>query len=112
MNSTGNRKYGYLPFVLFLCGAAVVLLLFTRAFTNLKAGSGDEAVSQLESAIRQAVVTCYATEGYYPPDMDYIVEHYGIQLDESRYLVSYDIFAENIMPEITVIPLAEETGTR
>ena len=35
-------------------------------------------------------------------------EHYGIQIDEERYLVRYEIFAENLMPDITVVEKRDE----
>ena len=50
-------------------------------------------------------MACYAAEGVYPPTLDYLEQHYGIQVDETRYMVSYDIFASNLMPEITVLDL-------
>jgi len=49
------------------------------------------------------VVACYATEGFYPPDIAYLEEHYGIQIDKSRYVVKYTAIAENLMPDITVL---------
>ena len=58
---------------------------------------------QLETALRRGVAACYATEGFYPPDLSYLREHYGLQIDESRYRVFYEVFAPNIMPEITVL---------
>jgi hypothetical protein len=48
-------------------------------------------------------VACYAAEGVYPPDLDYLKEHYGLQINEERYTVFYEIFAENLMPAITVL---------
>ena len=35
--------------------------------------------------------------------LDYLREHYGIRIDENRYIVFYEVFAENLMPEITVL---------
>ena len=43
-------------------------------------------------------------EGRYPPSVQYLQEHYGVQIDEDRYYVFYDGFASNLMPDITVIP--------
>ena len=76
---------------------------FLTALTNLKDGNDAEAKKQLEEAIRRSVITCYTTEGRYPPDFAYVQEAYGIQVDETRYFVVYDVFAENLMPEITVL---------
>ena len=39
---------------------------------------------------------------------DYIEEHYGIQIDHDRYGVFYEIFGDNIMPQISVMEIAEE----
>jgi len=57
---------------------------------------------QLELAVRRSAVACYAAEGIYPPTLDYLVEHYGVQI-EDQYIVYYDIFASNLMPDITVL---------
>ena len=89
----------------FLSMLFVVLLgtVFLVAINNTAGSSREEAKKALEDSIRHSVVSCYALEGRYPPTMDYLKEHYSILLDESRYVVYYDIFASNIMPEITVI---------
>ena len=63
----------------------------------------EQGKIKLENAIRRSAVACYAAEGAYPPDVDYLIEHYGLSVDESRYIVHYDIFAENLMPDITVL---------
>ena len=33
----------------------------------------------------------------------YLEQHYGIRTDPARYTIFYDIFAENLMPDITVV---------
>ena len=58
---------------------------------------------QMEDTIYKAVLNCYAIEGRYPATIDYVEQHYGLQIDHDRYDVFYEIFAENVMPEITVI---------
>ena len=62
-----------------------------------------KGLRQLVDALSRGCVACYAVEGCYPPDLDYLQEHYGIQVDEERYVVYYDIFAPNLMPDITVL---------
>ena len=34
---------------------------------------------------------------------EYLKKNYGIQIDESRFTVFYEVFAKNLMPEITVM---------
>lgn len=83
----------------------LVLALFALDRGMQKIGSGQQAESlkQLERSIRKATLTCYASEGVYPPTIDYLEENYGIQIDRERYTVFYEIFGDNIMPEITVM---------
>lgn len=84
---------------------AVAALLL--AVGNLSEGNTAEGRDRLEDAVRRAAVTCYATEGIYAPTLDYLEERYGLQIDEERYTVYYDIFAENLMPDITVLENGE-----
>ncbi|MBO5034523.1 MAG: hypothetical protein J6C43_02805 [Oscillospiraceae bacterium] len=83
--------------------ALVILLGFAMAVNGLDQDSKAESKHQLEQAIRRGCVACYAAEGVYPPNLDYLKEHYGLQMDEENYVVYYDIFAENLMPDITVL---------
>ena len=87
-------------------GAATVccaLAIFFGAMGNLNADSGEQSRRQLEETLRRAAVACYAAEGIYPPDLTYLEEHYGIQVDETRSTVDYTVFASNLMPDITVL---------
>ena len=83
--------------------AALLLMGFAGAVNGLDRDSREESKRQLEEALRRGCVACYAAEGIYPPDLDYLKEHYGIQVDEETSVVYYDIFAENLMPDITVL---------
>ena len=103
-----EKLLGGLKGMLFPVLVAVILLFFLTALDNLQAGNGEEGKDQLEQALKRCAVTCYATEGIYPPDVDYMKEHYGIQIDEKRYLVKYQVFAENLMPDITVLDRTDE----
>ena len=49
------------------------------------------------------MVNCYAIEGRYPATLEYVEEYYGLQINRERYDVFYEVFADNIMPEITVL---------
>ena len=83
--------------------AVAALLCFATAVDSLDSGRSEEDLRQLEETLRRSCVACYAAEGAYPPDLDYIKEHYGLQVDEERYTVKYNAFAENLMPDITVL---------
>lgn len=89
--------------LLWLALLALVLALFFHGLKNVTEEVSEQGRTKLEDAVRRAAVACYAAEGAYPPDVTYMIEHYGLSVDESRYIVHYDIFAENLMPDITVL---------
>lgn len=78
-------------------------LLLGSAADRLDAAQGEEGRRCLEQSIRRAAVSCYAERGVYPDSLESIQADWGIQIDESRYDVFYEIFADNVMPEITVL---------
>lgn len=83
--------------------ALVMLLVFLAALADLSEGNSRQGREQLETALRRSAVACYAAEGIYPDDISYLEKHYGVQIDEERYTVIYDVFASNLMPDITVL---------
>lgn len=83
--------------------AAAMLLWLGMGVGQIQRDMRRQGAQQLETALRQAAVACYGAEGIYPPDVAYLQRHYGVRIDESRYVVHYQIFADNLMPEITVL---------
>ena len=68
--------------------------------------SGSEKFDEkkiLEDSIKDDIVHCYALEGVYPPDIEYIEDNYGLNYDHNRFIVDYNIFADNVMPNFYVI---------
>lgn len=88
--------------------ALAVLLCFLLAMSRLEAGRKEMGKQQLEEAVRRTAVACYAAEGFYPPDVEYMVAHYGLVYDDGAYRVHYELFASNIMPDITVVERSNE----
>ncbi len=83
--------------------AAAVLLCFATALDSFSRGRNAEDLRQVEETLRRSCVACYAAEGVYPPSLEYLKDHYGLQVDETRYTVHYSVAAENLMPDITVL---------
>lgn len=85
------------------CIIVASLLGYSSAVDSLDSGKDAENLRQLENALRKGCAECYAVEGAYPPNLEYLEEHYGIQVDETKYTVYYSMFAQNLMPDITVL---------
>ena len=96
MKKRRNRVRRDLGWLLLPVFAALALVIFAGAVDSLTVGRSVEDRQQMEQALRRSCVACYAAEGRYPPDLEYLQE---------RYTVIYDIFAPNLMPDITVLEL-------
>ena len=64
--------------------------------------SGEAQTEFVTDAVHNAALTCYAVEGAYPSNLEYLRAHYGLAYDQSRYLVRYESFGSNLMPDISV----------
>lgn len=82
---------------------ACILFYFGSAVKNLQQDHNAQDKASLQDALTRAAVSCYAAEGVYPPDLDYLIEHYGIQINDDLYTVKYEVIASNLMPDITVL---------
>lgn len=80
-----------------------VLLFFITGVSRLESGRQAQGKRQLEEAVRRTVVACYSVEGFYPPNVQYLQDHYGLQYDVERYNIRYEAVASNLMPDITVL---------
>lgn len=89
--------------LLLAAGAAVGL--FSAAVDQLDSDRGAEQLRQVEEAVRRGCAACYASEGVYPPTLDYLRERYGLQIDGEGYVVYYSVIGQNLMPSITVAPV-------
>lgn len=63
---------------------------------------------RIENSIVKAMVECYSVEGFYPSNLDYLKEHYGLILNEDLYFIAYEYEGENLMPNIYVYRKGED----
>lgn len=77
-----------------------ILLFHLQSLTQVT----DQAELQtLTLAIQRNVTLCYTLEGSYPESLDYLKTHYGLRYDEKKYFVGYEVFGENVIPDITIV---------
>jgi len=82
---------------------AAVIIFFWSAVNGASAKADSSSAATLEKAIKRAAVQCYAIEGFYPADVTYLENHYGIIIDSSRFMVEYRSFSSNNVPLIIVL---------
>ena len=68
-------------------------------------GASSESMEErlVLDAVRSAALTCYAVEGAYPQSLEALKHGYGLAYNEDAYIVVYDAFASNVMPDIQVL---------
>lgn len=121
-----NRK-DVLKLLAILAVLVLAVLLVNRIDTRQTKAETDI----VRDAVKSAALTCYAVEGAYPvsgknqydedspfwlyaylesifrmenedPAIRYLRENYHLAYDRSRYLITYDAFASNLLPDIYV----------
>ena len=97
----GKTRFALWLLLFLLLPAA--LIFGTRRAARYTGPDADE----LTGLLRRAAATCYAAEGRYPPDLDYLTGQYGVSYNPKKYHVFYRLDGANLMPEITVVPAEE-----
>ncbi len=94
-------KKSKLPWLAAACAVVLVCVLFLAG----RPGPSDEdSAASIRAAIEQAALQCYAVEGVYPPNLAYLQDNYGLQINTDDYYVTYDAFASNLAPDVIVTP--------
>ena len=95
-------------------GLVLTLAVFAALFGGAvaafqKIGSSSENMEEqlVLDAVRRAALTCYAVEGAYPQSLEGLERGYGLAYNKDAYIVSYDAFASNIMPNLQVLRKGE-----
>ena len=94
-----DSTYRFLSIALFV-GIAVLFFLVVDATGKSSISKQQES---LENALSRDIVQCYAIEGRYPPDLEYLEQHYGLTYDKKTFFVDYIPVASNLYPDVTVI---------
>ncbi len=82
----------------------VLLIIILVGFQSVdEISNKDDRSTAIEKVIMKAAVQCYALEGSYPPDVDYLTDNYGIIVDKNQYFYFYETNGANIAPNIKVI---------
>ncbi len=103
-----NRLFSFFhKFRFSLILTAVVILLCFVGIQSIGQTTSEEQLHSLENSIQRSVIQCYALEGTYPPNLQYLKDHYGLFYSEENFFVDYQTYGSNIMPDITIIPLQD-----
>ena len=89
------------------CVFLVVIFVFFQGISSISSGTRKRQRESLENAVMRSVTHCYAVEGTYPSDLDYLKQNYGLTYNEDLFFVDYRTIGSNILPDITIIEREE-----
>ena len=79
-----------------------LIIAFVFLINNITGKGNGRELEIVRDAVKNAALTCYAVEGTYPAELEYLQENYHLSYNKERYIVYYDAFASNLMPDIKV----------
>ena len=85
------------------CILAAVVACFAVG-TVLQNNAREQAAVALRDSIMNAAKQCCAIEGSSPASLEHLENDYGIAINHDDYVVSYESFADNVMPTVVVTP--------
>ena len=80
-----------------------LIIAFVFLINNITGKGNSREMDIVKDAVKNATLTCYAVEGMYPDDLNYLIEHYNLSYNKERYIVYYRPLASNLMPSIKVV---------
>ena len=100
-----KKKRGRINIIVQIMSLLLVFSLITAVIVSMpsfRRSGGRIRAESIEQTIKKYAIQCYASEGSYPPDLEYLIQNYGLIMDKEHYFYFYDAFAANIMPKINV----------
>ena len=73
-----------------------IVIVITLTYTY----SGDSEYMQIKAiknVVKSSAIQCCAIEGYYPKDIQYLKDNYGLIIDEDKYIVVYNVIVSLIL---------------
>lgn len=98
--------------VAFIAVVVVAVFLIYVGLGNLGNTQEEKQIEIARDAIIKAAVQCYALESQYPSSLGYLVDNYGLTIDESKYVYHYRTIGSNMVPEIQIFPNVQRGGGR
>lgn len=85
---------------------ALILVVGLVAFgvVAMEESTRQQGAASIRETILSSALQCCAIEGAYPQSLQYLVDNYGLAINEDDYSITYEAFASNVMPSVVVVP--------
>ena len=96
---TRRKRINRILIVLALIACAALAFV---AITLAQAHAREQAAISLRESVLNAAKQCCAVEGSYPSSLEHLEQEYGLTINHDDYVVSYEWFADNVLPSVVV----------
>lgn len=105
-----KRQKKWLLFRSGILALTTVLILgaVLAVLPSVRRDVSEESRAAIRDAVIRAAVECYAVEGAYPESLTHLEEHYGLIINHTDFIIVYDVFASNLLPQVQVLVRGEE----
>ena len=94
-----------IPLIAALLLALLVLLGGRALYATVTRDLTAQAAATLRQTVLDTAIQCYAVEGNYPPDLQYLEDNYGLRVNHNNFIVTYEAVGSNLLPDVTVLEL-------
>lgn len=94
-----RRHRRYIAYVVILALAVVCWFGYGAVQANMRA----QGELSIRNAILESAKQCCSIEGAYPSSLQYLEDNYGLVVNRKDYTITYDAFAENVIPSVVVL---------
>ena len=85
------------------CLVAALALAAFAVYSVVQESAKTQGAVALRDSILASTKQCCAIEGAYPSSLAYLEENYGLAVNRSDYAITYEVFADNVMPNVVVL---------
>lgn len=96
------QRVNMIQLLIMIMVSLVLLVFVVNGLSSIENDVTGAETERIKDLVEDYVLQCYATEGAYPPNIQYLSEHYGLVLNEEKYIYEYEPVAENIKPLIQI----------
>ena len=95
-----RRMRCFLGIVIVAALAAIVVFGVPAIRENARA----QGAASIRETILSSAKQCCAVEGSYPSSLAHLEDIYGLTINHADYVITYEWFADNVLPSVVVIP--------
>lgn len=95
-------RHTLLAVILVIVALAIVLVAWS-AIVRVSADMVEQSAGTIKAEVVDAAVQCFAIEGSYPSSLAHLEDDYGLKINHNDYIVTYNCFASNVMPQVEVL---------